>query len=173
MRRHSHFPADFLDYGKGWLNPDFSSILEAVRLRKTFGENRGGSPNTRVSRWRLGMEGQSRTRTLLFLLLLAALAYVGNQLVAAYVDYLELRETVRLVVRDIALRPQWGADEGLERILAKARELELPLSERQVDVTDDGETVVARVRWEEPVGVGDYTIPFPFEIEESYRLLER
>ncbi len=126
-----------------------------------------------MHRPRLGMEGQARTRTLLILLLLAALAYGGNQLVAAYVNYLELRETVRLVVRDIALRPQLGADDGVERILAKARELQLPLSEGQVSVTDDGEIVLARVTWEEPVGVGEYTIPFPFEIEESYRLLER
>ena len=127
-----------------------------------------------MHRQRLGMEGQSRTRNLLILLLLAALAYVGNQLVAAYVDYLELRENVRLVVRDIALRPDlWEADSAVERILAKGRELQLPLSERQVSVTDDGETVVVRVRWEEPLGVGEYTIPFPFEIEESHRLLER
>ncbi len=119
------------------------------------------------------MEGQGRTRVLLFLLFVAALVYVGNQVAGAYVNYLALRDTVQLVVRDIVLRPSLGVEEGTERILAKARELELSISERQVDVTDDGETVVARVRWEEPVGVGDYTIPFPFEIEESYLFAKR
>lgn len=146
-------------------------MLEAVRIRET--EDRGHRPNERVHPWRLGMEGQGRTRVLLFLLFVTALAYVGNQVVGAYVNYLALRDTVQLVVRDIALRHRLGVNEGTERILAKARELELSISERQVDVTDDGETVVARVRWEEPVGVGDYTIPFPFEIEESYLLGKR
>ena len=146
-------------------------MLEAVRIRET--EDRGHRPDACVHPWRLGMEGQGRTRVLLFLLFVAALVYVGNQVAGAYVNYLALRDTVQVVVRDIALRPSLGVEEGTERILAKARELELSISERQVDVTDDGETVFARVRWEEPVGVGDYTIPFPFEIEESYLLVKR
>ncbi len=146
-------------------------MLKAVRIRET--EDRGHHPDACVHPWRLGMEGQGRTRVLLFLLFVAALVYVGNQVAGAYVNYLALRDTVQVVVRDIALRPSLGVEEGTERILAKARELELSISERQVDVTDDGETVFARVRWEEPVGVGDYTIPFPFEIEESYLLVKR
>ncbi len=146
-------------------------MLEAVRIRET--EDRGHRPDACVHPWRLGMEGQGRTRVLLFLLVVAALVYVGNQVAGAYVDYLALRDTVQLVVRDIALRPRLGVEEGTERILAKARELEMFISERQVDVTDDGETVVARVRWEQPIGVEQYTIPFPFEIEESYILVKR
>ncbi|MFQ5803040.1 MAG: hypothetical protein ACE5JQ_09120 [Candidatus Methylomirabilales bacterium] len=98
---------------------------------------------------------------------------MGNQLGGAYVDYLALRDTVQLVVRDIALRPRLGVQEGKERILVKAHELQIPLSERQVLLTDDEETVVARVRWEEPIGVGQYTIPFPLEIEETYRIVQR
>ncbi len=146
-------------------------MLKAVRIRET--EDRGHRPDACVHPWRLGMEGQGRTRVLLFLLVVAALVYVGNQVAGAYVDYLALRDTVQLVVRDIALRPRLGVEEGTERILAKARELEMFISERQVDVTDDGETVVARVRWEQPIGVEQYTIPFPFEIEESYILVKR
>ncbi len=146
-------------------------MLKAVRIRET--EDRGHHPDACVHPWRLGMEGQGRTRVLLFLLVVAALAYVGNQVAGAYVDYLALRDTVQLVVRDIALRSRLGVEEGTERILAKARELEMSISERQVDVTDDGETVVARVRWEQPIGVEQYTIPFPFEIEESYILVKR
>ena len=146
-------------------------MLKAVRIRET--EDRGHHPDACVHPWRLGMEGQGRTRVLLFLLFVAALVYVGNQVAGAYVDYLALRDTVQLVVRDIALRPRLGVEEGTERILAKARELEMFISERQVDVTDDGETVVARVRWEQPIGVEQYTIPFPFEIEESYILVKR
>jgi hypothetical protein len=146
-------------------------MLEAVRLRET--EDRGRFPNERAHPWRLGMEGQGRTRVLLFLLFLAALAYVGNQVASGYVNYLALRDTVQVVVRDIALRPSMGVEEGTERILAKARELELSISERQVILTVSEEAVVGRVRWEQPIGVEQYTIPFPFEIEESYLLRKR
>lgn len=146
-------------------------MLEAVRLRET--EDRGRPPNKRVPPWHLGMEGEGRTRVLLFLLFVAALVYVGNQVAGAYVNYLALRDTVQLVVRDIALRPSLGVEEGTERILAKARELGLSISERQVMLTVNEETVVGRVRWEQPIGVEQYTIPFPFEIEESYLLVKR
>lgn len=146
-------------------------MLEAVRLRET--EDRGRPPNERAHPWRLGMEGQGRTRVLLFLLFLAALAYLGNQVAGAYVNYLALRDTVQVVVRDVALRPSLGVEEGTERILAKARELEMSLSERQVILTVSEEAVVGRVRWEQPIGVEQYTIPFPFEIEESYLLVKR
>lgn len=146
-------------------------MLEAMHLRGT--DDRARPPNKRAHPWCLGAEGQGRTRVLLFLLILAAVVYVGNQLGGAYVDYLALRDTVQLVVRDIALRPRLGVQEGKERILVKAHELQIPLSERQVLLTDDEETVVARVRWEEPIGVGQYTIPFPLEIEETYRIVQR
>lgn len=146
-------------------------MLEAVRPYET--KDRGRPPEECAYPWRLGMEGEGRTRTLLFLLLLAALAYLGNQLVTAYVGYVGLRDTVQFVVQDIALRPNRGVDEGKEQILARARELRMPLSEQQVSVTLDGDIVVAHVIWEQPIGVGQYTIAFPFEIEETHRILYR
>jgi hypothetical protein len=124
-------------------------------------------------RWVLGIRGEGRTRVLLFLLILSALIYVGNQAVAAYVDYIALRDTVQFVVRDLSTRPRMQVDEGKERILAKARELQLPLSERQVFLSVDADFVLARVRWEKPIGVGQYTYDYPFEIEERYRVLQR
>lgn len=146
-------------------------MLGTVRLRGT--QDRGRPPDKCAYPWRLGMEGQGRTRTLLFLLLLAVLAYLGNQVVGAYVDYLGLRDTVQFVVRDIAIRPRRRVEEGVAQIMATARELQIPLSERQVFLTVDEESVVARVTWEQPIGVGEYTIPFPFEIEETHRILQR
>ena len=156
---------------KGWPNLHFSFMLEAVGLQAT--ENGGRPPDKRAYPWRLGVEGQGRTRTLLILLLLAMAVYLGNQLVAAYINYVALRDTVQFVVRDIALRPRRGVAEGKERILAMADELQIDLSERQVFLTIDEDVVVARVRWEEPIGWGQYTFPFPFEIEERYFVLPR
>ena len=146
-------------------------MLEAVRDYRT--EERGGPPDKCACPWGLGMEGEGRTRTLLFLLFLAVLAYLGNQLVTAYVGYVDLRETVRFVVQDIALHHQRGTDKGKEKILAKARELQMPLAERQVSITMDEDIVVAHVTWDQPIGVGQYTIAYPFEIEETYRILYR
>lgn len=146
-------------------------MLEAMRLRRTV--DPGRPPDGCAYPWRLGVEGQGRTRALLILLFLAILVYLGNQVVAAYINYVALRDTVQFVVRDIALRPRRGVPEGIERILAMADELEMDLSERQVFLTIDEDIVIGRVRWEEPIGVGQYTIPFPFEIEETYYILRR
>ena len=146
-------------------------MLEAMRLRGT--EDRGRPPDECAYPRGLGVEGQGRTRALLFLLFLAILVYLGHQVVAAYVNYVALRDTVQFVVRDIALRPRRGVAEGIERILAMADELQIDLSERQVFLTVDEDIVIARVRWEEPIGVGQYTIPLPFEIEETYYIFRR
>lgn len=106
----------------------------------------------------------------LFLLLCLILAVVlGAQTISGYVTYLSLREAVRLTIRDISMAPD-RVEEGDARILVKARELELFLRKDQVAVTVDDEKVLARVRWQHPIGLGRYTFPLPLEIEESVPL---
>ncbi len=118
-------------------------------------------------------QGRARIGVLLLLLLLAVIAYGGIQAASAYVDYLALQDTVRLALHEIAMAPH-RVDEGMEkaedRILAKARELHLPLLEDQVVLTTEEETIRARVRWEQPIGLWRFTFPLPFEIEESKSL---
>jgi hypothetical protein len=73
------------------------------------------------------------------------------------------------VLQDISVGPQ-RVEEGEQRILAKARELQLPVSEREVVVQAAPGKVSARVRWEQLIGLWGYTIPLTFEINESRSL---
>lgn len=134
------------------------------RLHRTDrGRPPGEPPHPRV----LGKKGATRTRVLFLILLGILIVHIGSQLVSAYVDYMELLDTVQQVVRDIAFLRRHGVEKGKERILAKAQELQLPLSDRQVIVELEEKTILVQVWWEEPIGVGDFTYPYPFEIEET------
>lgn len=146
---------------------NFLSIKEAVWLHRT---NRGRPPSEPPHPRLLGKKGATRTRVLFLIVLGILIVHTGSQLVSAYVDYMELLETVQQVVRDIAFLRRHGVEEGKERILAKAQELQLPLSDRQVIVTLEEKTILVQVWWEEPIGVWDFTYPYPFEIEETRHL---
>lgn len=146
---------------------NFSPVIETVRL---LGTDRGRPPDERAHPWRVGQNGAARTRVLLLILVGVVTIHVGSQVVSAYVDYLALLDTVQQVVRDIAFLRREGAEKGKERILAKAQELQLPLSDRQVILTVDENTVLAQVWWQRPIGVWEFTYPYPFEIEETRSL---
>jgi hypothetical protein len=144
-------------------------MLEVVRPLGAIGENSRRLPADRRRLSDPGEQGRVRIGHLLLLLLLVMAGYLGIQWVSAEVDRLALADTVRLVVRDIATGPL-RVEEGEERILAKARELRLPLSENQVTLVADAERVRARVRWQRRIGLGGYTVPLSFEVEESRSL---
>ncbi|MFQ5960593.1 MAG: hypothetical protein ACE5MG_04295 [Candidatus Methylomirabilales bacterium] len=137
---------------------------KVVRLQ---GTDRERPPDERRHPWLLGRKGGTRTRVLLLILLGILVVHVGSQVISAYVDYLALFDTVQQVVRDIAFLKRQGVEEGKERILAKAQELQLPLSDRQVILRVDEKTILAQVWWWQPIGVLDFTYPYPFEIEET------
>ncbi len=134
--------------------------------RKDRGRPPDKSPHPRL----LGKKGGTRTRVLFVIILGILIVHIGSQLVSAYVDYMEILDTVRQVVRDIGFLRRHGVEEGKERILAKAQELQLPLSDRQVIVKLEEKTILVQVWWEEPIGVWDFTYPYPFEIEETRHL---
>ena len=134
-------------------------MVEIVRRRAAVEEDQG----------RPGEKGRVTLSRLFLLLLLAAVIHMGIQVASAYVEYLSLREAVRAIVVEIATAPH-RVEEGNVRILAKARELGLSLAEEQVALRVDGEKVLARVRWQQPIGLWAYTIPVTFEIEESKSL---
>ena len=80
-----------------------------------------------------------------------------------------LSETVRLVVRDVHMTPE-RVEQGKERILAKAQELQLPVSKMQVILTVDPDRIVVRVKWQQPIGLFGFTKPLSLEIEDSRSL---
>jgi len=144
-------------------------MVEVVRFLRIDGKEPGWPPADFTHPSSHPMKGRVRIGGLLLLLFLALAVTLGVQALTAYADYLALAETVRLVVQDISLGPQ-RVEEGAQRILAKARELQLPLSEREVVVQAESGKVSARVRWQQSIGLWGYTIPLTFEITES-RLL--
>ncbi len=148
------FPGGLLGLGGEWLDTGFASMLGVVRSGQ---------------RCERGTRGRVRIGLLLFVLLAAVAGYLGIQAASAYVNYLSLSDTVRLVVRDVAMNPQ-RLEEGTERILKQARELQIPLSEEQVSVMVNGEKVLATARWQEPIGAYGFTFPLSFEIEEQRSL---
>jgi len=144
-------------------------IVEVVRLLRTDGKEPGWPPADVRYLSIHPMKGRVKIGGLLLLLLLALAATLGIQALSAYADYLALADTVRLVVQDVSLAPQ-RVEEGKERILAKARELQLPLSEREVVLQAESGKISARVGWQQPIGLWGYTIPLTFEITESRSL---
>ncbi|MEE9182578.1 MAG: hypothetical protein V3U33_08440, partial [candidate division NC10 bacterium] len=132
-------------------------------------EDPGRFPGNLVHPSSPGEKGRVRIGNLLLLLLLAIGVYLGAQVISAYVDYLSLSEAVRLVVRDVHMTPE-RMEQGEERILAKAQELQLPVSKMQVVLTVDPDRIVARVRWQQPIGLFGFTIPLSLEIEDSKSL---
>ena len=154
---------------RGWLDIHFFAMVEVMRLLRTDGKEPGRPPADFTHPSSHPMKGRVRIGGLLLLLLLALAATLGIQALSAYADYLALADTVRLVVQDVSLGPH-RVEEGEQRILAKARELQLPLSEREVVVQAGPGRVSARVRWQQSIGLWGYTIPLTFEINESRSL---
>jgi hypothetical protein len=144
-------------------------MVEVMRLLLTDGKNAGRPPADVTHLSNHPMKGRVRIGGLLLLLLLALTATLGVQALTAYADYLALADTVRLVIQDISFGPE-RVEEGQQRIMARARELQLPLSEREVVVEAVPGRLSARVRWQQSIGLWGYTIPLTFEINESRSL---
>jgi hypothetical protein len=144
-------------------------MVEVVWSRKTVEDGLEQFQADRVYLSRFGQKGRVRVGVLLFALVLGVAVYLGIQAVPAYVGRWHLKDTVRRVLRDVALAPE-HVEQGKAKILAKAREFEIPVSERQVILTVEVNTIHARVTWQWPIGVFGYTIPLTLEIQESISL---
>lgn len=144
-------------------------MLKVVRPSRTVGHlaTRGPFDPTHLSR--RGEKGRITIGGLLLVFAVALAVYLGVQAAAGFMDYLALRDAVRLVIRDVAMAPQ-RADQGRERILTEARVLDVPIADQQVELTVETEKVSVRVRWQQPIILWGYTMFLPFEIQESQSL---
>lgn len=138
---------------------DIEAVREDVKRR----------PVEPVRLARLGKKGEGRIGSLLLLLLLALGAFWGVQWFLAVVNYWYLQDIVRLAVQDMALHPR-EVEKEEERILTKARDLQIPLQDNQVVVTVTPDRIQVSVKWRQPIGFWQITIPVPFSIEESWPL---
>ncbi len=157
------------DLVRGWLDTLFFAMVEVIRFLKGDAKESGRPLPDSTHLSTHPMKGRARTGSLLLLLLLALAAALGVQALSAYFEYLALADTVRLVVQDVTLAPQ-RVTEGQERIMAKVRELGLPIREDQVILTAETGKVSARVRWQRPIGLLGFTIPLAFEVKEARSL---
>lgn len=138
-------------------------MLGLIRSLRTTGETpKRLPPDT-------GQAGGIRPGVILIALVLGVAVHVGLQAAPGYVNQWYLRDAVRGALRDVAFAPE-RADEAKQKILAKARELEIPVTARQVVLTVDIDKVHAYITWQQQIGLFAITIPLAFEIEESVSL---
>jgi hypothetical protein len=166
LRRHLRFQ---LREAGSPLDRNFSAMLEVVWRRNTLEEALEQVHANRAHVSRPGQKGKVRVGVLLFALVLGVAVYLGIQAVPAYVGRWYLKDSVRIVLRDLALAPE-HVEQGKAKILARAREFDIPVSERDVILTVEVNRIYARVTWQWPIGVFGHTISLPLEIEESASL---
>jgi hypothetical protein len=114
--------------------------------------------------------GRATVKTVLALLFLAAVVYVGIKVIPVYVDSYEFQDYIR------QQNPFWVTQrapaEGIRStILDKAKELNLPVSPEQVKVDVGGGKVVVVVDYTVPVDLMVYTLELRFTPSAENRQL--
>ena len=105
--------------------------------------------------------GRVTIKAIVTLLFLVAVVYAGFKIVPVYVDSFELQDFIR------QQNPFWvtqraPADGIRNAIVAKARELELPVSPEQVKVEVGGGRVAVAVDYTVPIDLIVYTLNLHF-----------
>ena len=103
------------------------------------------------------------------LLLAALLLHVAIQAVPPYVDYLYVKDGVRVAVR-LASAPPHGEASLRRQILEKLKEREVTIPEQEFVTSVDTQRAYARLRWSAPVRVLWYTHTMQFTVEHAERL---
>lgn len=114
--------------------------------------------------------GRATVKSVLALLFLAAVVYVGIKIIPVYVDSYEFQDYIR------QQNPFWVTQrapaEGIRStILDKAKELNLPVSPEQVKVDVGGGKVVVAVDYTVPVDLMVYTLELRFTPSAENRQL--
>jgi hypothetical protein len=105
---------------------------------------------------------------LVFILLAAAGVLTATKLIPPYWTYWSMRIPVKEAAK-AAVRPG-GEAKARASLLEKAKELSLLLSEENIEVTQEGSTMVVRVTWEHPVDFPGYRHTLHFRLEERESL---
>lgn len=114
--------------------------------------------------------GRATVKTILAVLFLVAVVYAGFKIVPVYVNSFELQDYIR------QQNPFWvtqraSADAIQNNIVAKARELDLPVSPEQVKVEVGGGKVAVAVDYTVPVDLIVYTLNLHFTPSAENRQL--
>ena len=98
---------------------------------------------------RVSERGEGRGGTMFALLILALTIYSGMKTVPVLIDNYTLRDFLESEARFAALRKQ--DEEVKDRVLKKAREMDLPIGARDVMVSRSGGHFDIRVRYTVPI----------------------
>jgi hypothetical protein len=114
--------------------------------------------------------GRATFKTILALLFLAAVVYAGVKIIPVYINSFELQDFIR------QQNPFWVTQrapaEGIRNtIVAKAKELNLPVSPEQVKVDVGGGKVAVSLDYTVPVNLIVYTWEFRFTPSAENRQL--
>jgi hypothetical protein len=102
---------------------------------------------------------------LLFILVVGVVVYLAIVLVPPYWDYLSMQDPVRdAAVTAVTTRD--GEVTARADILRKAREIGLRLQDENIEIVHEGQELVVRVSWVEPVDLGRYRYNLQFRVEQ-------
>lgn len=109
--------------------------------------------------------GKIRPGVLLFILVVVAGIYVAMLLIPPYWTYLSMQDPVKeaaltaITVRD-------GEAAARADLLRKSRDLGLRLEDENIEITREGQELVVRVTWVEPVDFPRYRHSLHFYVEQ-------
>jgi len=109
--------------------------------------------------------GRIRLGALLFVLVVGVGVYLAISLVPPYWTYLSMQDPVR----DAAVTAATARDgEATARadILRKARDIGLHLEDENIQIVHEGQELVIRVSWVEPVELPRYRYDIHFRVEQ-------
>jgi hypothetical protein len=99
------------------------------------------------------------------LIVVAGAVYVGAKLGPPYWNYLSMHDPVKEAAMALARRGK--EDEVRAELIARAKSVGVPLDEEHVDLGQEGNLIVVRVRWEVPVEIPMYRRTLRFQIEKG------
>jgi hypothetical protein len=112
----------------------------------------------------MAIPGKVSLGTLIFILVLVSGFYLGNQFVPPYWTYLSMKDPVK----EAAMFAASGASEATVRatIIRRAGEQDLRLTDENIDIAREDDTLVVRVAWVVRVELPRKPYDLSFRIEE-------
>jgi hypothetical protein len=107
----------------------------------------------------------SRLGILLTLAILAGAGYVGSKLIPPYWTYLPMHEHVKEAAMAAGRRGREA--EARAELIARAKSIGLTLEDENVEIGQEGNLVMVRVRWTVPLDLRLYRTTLRFEVEKG------
>ncbi|MGH9397630.1 MAG: hypothetical protein ACRD18_12355 [Terriglobia bacterium] len=110
--------------------------------------------------------GRGYLSLIITLVILAALAYIGIQVVPVYVDNFQLNDYLTSLAEEVAVKRVAPA-EAPAAVATKAADLNLPVQSGNVQVDNGGNSIIIRVHYAVPIDLKVYTWTLHFSDSAS------